>query len=701
MRDFIVVPPVEQDEEAEYIIVLPTHKKLAIQARQSKKRQAMYNKESYEYQTKVMYQRAIKIGWSDEDITLLIENKRKDGKLVDASGTLRIDQRPTMQDLWGYIGSDEYGAVMTRAVDRLFRHFNMVEPAQFAEHCMKHDVIVLTEHQRFDFNRRPGDVKRFLEEAQKGADYIREHIGMMQRYKHEKSLRGEYDGRSIPTGYILDSEGIHFLVYEPHACVVRWIFFRFRELSGNVAALYKELAALPYVFPFFPEEMHIAHMALGHNEKGYTITPRGLRDLLCNTSYIGWWLVYDYEREYVDREDGSVGRKVTEKTLRAKLEHNHPAIVDEVDFWFAYDLLNQPVEEGERHTRSHFTRKGTISCEALLDGIVTSDGKSRVYVNQNAQEPEKAVYTIYTPTEYGGNNTHGSLYVRTLDRIFTTHLFEKLEEGKRLRALVKDTELEDELDYLEDNLATHFIDAAQSAQVRSIDLEKKLKDYREEAASLEHTLHYGAKKLPGETVEKFAEDLAKLHVSIQQLELKKKRAERAQAELQEFVEKLDDIPGAWKKMGILKQRRFINLITDKITLTKPAPNWLLLTITWSFYDEWHNATSSLFYIWQRRGNGETWTEEEKDVLRGMYPGTDRASILEALPRRNWLAITNQAYELGVERAYQYNNCRLPKYLSLYDAEFMECEGLVLEAPDQRVWYKEAVEDKDSWSRPDS
>jgi hypothetical protein len=195
--------------------------------------------------------------------------------------------------------------------------------------------------------------------------------------------------------------------------------------------------------------------------------------------------------------------------------------------------------------------------------------------------------------------------------------------------------------------------------------------------------------------------LAKLHVSIEQLELKKKRAEVAAAELQEFVEKLDDIPAAWKKMGILKQQRFIKLVTDTITLTKPAPNWLVLDITWLFYDEWHNATRSLFYIWQRRGNGETWTGEEKDMLRVMYPGTDRASILEALPRRNWLAITNQAYEFGIERTYQYNNCSLPKFLSLDDAEFMEREGLELEAPGQRVWYKEAIEDKDSWSKQDS
>src|SRR5712692_4671458 len=161
----------------------------------------------------------------------------------------------------------------------------------------------------------------------------------------------------------------------------------------------------------------------------------------------------------------------------------------------------------------------------------------------------------------------------------------------------------------------HSTETAQAAEESTAYFTQKLKEYREEAASLEHTLHYGARKLPPETVEKFSEDLAKLHISIEQLELKQKRAQVAQAELREFVEKLDDIPAAWKDMGAAKQHRFIKLVTERITLTKPSSNWLLLDITWLFYDEWHNAARSLFYIWQRRGRGEAWTEEEKRLLR--------------------------------------------------------------------------------------
>ncbi len=702
-NEFIVMPHIEQDEDAEYIIVLPTHRKLAIQARQSRKRQAMYNKESWEDQTKVMRQRAIRLGWKGEDIDMLIENirkddRRKEDKLVDASGTLRIDQRPTMQDLWGKIAHDEYGALMTRSVDRLFRHINMIEPAQFAEHCKKHDVIILTEHHRFDFNKRPEDTERFLQEAQKGANYLRDQIAMMSRYRREKALRGEYDGRNIPVGFVLDDDRLYYVVYEPHARVVRWIFVRFRELSGNFPALYREIAALPFLFPNAPG---IRLPRMTPVENGYTITPRGLRDLLCNTAYIGWWLVYDRVYKTVDLEDEATEEKLTKrvldkKTLQANIKHHHPAIVDELDFWYAYDHIRPEVNG--RRTRERFTKKGTIPCDAVLEGIITSDDSCRVYVHQDADAPKRALYSIVNPNQYVGENRQGAIYVRTLDKIFTAHLHDKLEEGKRLRAIVKGTELEGELDYLEDTLATRFIEAAKEAQESTAEFEKKLKDYREEAASLENTLHYGAKKLPKEKVEEFSEDLAKAYVSIEQLELKKKRAEIAQAELQEFVEKMDDIPAAWEGMRISKQRRFIRLVTESITLTKPSPNWLLLDITWLFYDEWHNATRSLFYIWQRDGRGEAWTEDETSILRRLYPHADRATVLQALPRRNWTAIISQSTRLGIARPYQVNNSGLPNILSVEDAAFMAQVGIELETPGQNVWYKEAIETEGSSSQ---
>ena len=82
-------------------------------------------------------------------------------------------------------------------------------------------------------------------------------------------MQGEYDGRAVPIGFIVDrrKEIIvtdqfvpnptykRFIVYEPHARVVRWLFLRFMECGGRVKRLYQELVTMPYVFPAFSPDV--------------------------------------------------------------------------------------------------------------------------------------------------------------------------------------------------------------------------------------------------------------------------------------------------------------------------------------------------------------------------------------------------------------------------------------------------------------
>jgi hypothetical protein len=466
MKDFTVVPIAKPSYDGH--TKFPTAYKLALQARQSTKKQSLHNQESYESQTTILLETALGIGWKEEDIIKLIENKRKDGKIVDASGTLRIDERPTMQELVHYIKQDEVKAVMTRGVDRLFRHIDMIEPAVFADICKKHHCIIITVKEfrhrtrieTYNFHENPEDIGAFLEEAQEAADYITEKIEWMNRCRLNKAIRGEYDGRIIPTGFLLDAKRMRYIIYEPHACVVRWLYRRYRELSGNFAALKKEvdqkIREQGYLFPFLPDSLSHVNINLEPNGEGYIITTPGLRSILTNVAYLGWWTAY----ETVNR-----GTEQEHKVLRAKIEDNHPAIVDTLDFWYAYEQLNQEPVDGEKRTRSRHSKVGTDSCDALLEGIVTGEKGYNVYVFQCAQEPEGALYVIKSTKETPYDRRQGSIYVRTLDKIFTEHLLGKLEEGKRLRAIVKGTVVEHDLDYLEDALASHFIDVAKAQEV--------------------------------------------------------------------------------------------------------------------------------------------------------------------------------------------------------------------------------------------
>ncbi len=162
-----------------------------------------------------------------------------------------------------------------------------------------------------------------------------------------------------------------------------------------------------------------------------------------------------------------------------------------------------------------------------------------------------------------------------------------------------------------------------------------------------------------------------------------------------FTKKLDDIPAVWKELGIEKQRRFIALVTEKITLTKPSPNWLQLTIQWL----WPDVPLDILYIWQRGSRSEAWSDDENNILRTLYPHADRGTILHALPARSWSAILQRAVSLELSRAYQRNDNTLHRLLSVADATFMAEAGIMFDKEDPLVRYWiTSVQNDDTSSR---
>src|SRR5579859_2199451 len=179
--------------------------KLAVYGRQSTKEQVEKNHWSYLQQAEKLVKIGKELGFTDEDdIILFIENKGKNGKWVNASGRLRIDQRPHLQSLTEYIQRDEVKTVLIWAIDRLFRDEDMIQPPVFVKLCKDHHCVVFTIDDYFDFNNpKRDDRRRFLELAQAAADYITKHVRKMREAQHEAARNGDYDGRGIPIGYYL------------------------------------------------------------------------------------------------------------------------------------------------------------------------------------------------------------------------------------------------------------------------------------------------------------------------------------------------------------------------------------------------------------------------------------------------------------------------------------------------------------------
>ena len=139
--------------------------KLAIYGRQSTKEQVEKNHGAYLQQAVKLVDIGKELGFTGpDDIIVFIENKSKNGKWVNASGRLRIDQRPGLSALIELINKDVVKTVLVWSVDRLFRDEDMIQPPVFVKACKDHHVIVFTIDDYFDFNnKKRDDRRRFLE----------------------------------------------------------------------------------------------------------------------------------------------------------------------------------------------------------------------------------------------------------------------------------------------------------------------------------------------------------------------------------------------------------------------------------------------------------------------------------------------------------------------------------------------------------
>jgi DNA invertase Pin-like site-specific DNA recombinase len=646
--------------------ILALERFLAIYARQSTKEQVINNREAYDQQTVGLVKQAKEIGWPDDLILMYIENKRKDGKWVSASGRLRIDQRAGLQALTERIERDEVKTVLVWAVDRLFRDEDMIQPAVFAKLCKDHHCLVMTTDDLFDFNnKRRDDRKRFLDAAQAAADYVTKHVkGRMIPALAQLSLRGCADSRMLSVGYIVvdrqrylpdGSENPRYkrlVIYEPHARVVRWLFKRFRELGGNLRALLREINAWPCVFPFFEDPKHARYVSLSKNEKGYKITRGGLRALLTNTVYIGWWYFKGH---------------IASKT-------NHDTIVSEADFWYAFNRLSPTTIDGEVNERPHvpparYTHDGSPPPAALLDGIITGEDVP-VYV-MRTDPPD---YMIVDETPEAGHRQKVSIGVAELDAIFTQRLLmvlEHTEHGATLR---------ERLQKIRNERAQELV---------SVDAQ--IVETRQQIAKWEKSKRIAQEEGYEDGEREAVRELKSKTAILRELQTKQETAAVEDSELLELLELLFGTALGWDGLSFQNKQRFIRLSTESITLSEVSTHFLKLEIEWTG----PYGRTDVGFIWRKLGYLGSYTDEEKAVLRELYPYAARSVILERLPYRCWQGITAYASRTGLARPHAFNNdSGLHKEVSRSDADVVELLGIEYEEtwPDCCTWWVASSDD---------
>jgi hypothetical protein len=648
-------PPKEQEDL--WNPQLSFEHKVGIYARQSTQAQVIKNVQSAEMQTTDLLQVAKQLGWKDEQIILYIENKREDGTIKNASGTLRIDQREGLMALYERIERDEVKAVIVAQVDRLFRDETQIQVNTFIDVCKRHEcfVITLAPDTIFDF-RNPMYAKMFRFLAEAAAEYITYHVrGRLHAAKERMARSGKYAGYgSVPMGYIVDRDASSptcrkYIVYEPHAQIVRWLFHRFMELGGNLGALCRELEAMPYVFPDFPDKSFETLRRLKRVPGGFHITRQGLLMLLTNPAYIGWWVFMGvtYSKE------------------------NHEPIVDEVVFWYAYYRLANFTPDGEKIDRGkrtpRYIQRETPDTIALLKDVIrSSDGV--VYAHKHSYNPDE--YVIVPPTETTTARGRIHIAVEDIDRAFVDCLFAHLRETHNFdhyRVYVEAKRQEQE-----------SLMSSMTEQLRQINLtQETIIDDRLQLRQ-ERLAATPSIKEESPLERRLKERFDKLQAQKEQLTAKLAQVNETQPDtsgmdrLADFHTELEKLIAVWEGKSLQARRAFVNTLVKDAVLDSMAPRWVRLVITW-IHPDW--GTEALYIFRQKRGTKTQWAEEEVAILREKYPRGDREELIRLLPSRSLLVIRNQAEELGIVREIITRKAlSVPTNLSLDDWHFMQSIG---------------------------
>ena len=154
--------------------------------------------------------------------------------------------------------------------------------------------------------------------------------------------------------------------------------------------------------------------------------------ILTNVQYIGYWSF----------------KKQIRRDERGQPIINHPPIVDEEDFWHAFNRLSPATIDGdlneERVSTIRYEQDGTIPSRALLKFVIASP-HGEVYVSKDRRKGRtiKEHYAIkHDAPDYAINRHVARFDIELLDAAFVNKMFEHLmawkeqEEASHVGAMI-------------------------------------------------------------------------------------------------------------------------------------------------------------------------------------------------------------------------------------------------------------------------
>lgn len=604
--------PQETNLPVSYDTSLPTDLPIAIYYRQST--DAQIGNISTTLQTVDMVKFLKQQGWSD-NLIIMID---MDGGV---SGTTKIDERPGMRWLFSLIIENKIGAVACQDEDRLFRDVTQIQVNVFIEACRAHNVRVITPTMMYNFaHEQLGSfhARQFRFRSEMAADYISTVVkGKLLRAKRSLAMNGQWAGGSIPVGYMIDmrktlpngSRNEHYkkyAVFELYAMVVREYFRLYMVFSGNQT---KTLFHIQKYGPYYPDpaicpppEGFRVCYSIKQNAFGWC--PKAKQSLIeafVNPAYIGHWVVNDVVVQW----------------------NNHPPILDEETFYFAFNRhspFNLDGSKNTLHKDLRFNDRPTLDTERteerpLLTGLLFSllDGQ------------DKQVGTRWS-------NSFGGRYYYTLTR----------NDGLGTPIWAKSAEYFDAsvVDLLLSKLRLTFDYAVWEkevdASIQEVEVDLKLKNAQ--LTKLETVMENLVASLSSLTTPQL---IAAIEQKYKDAQIEHDRLTREMAVMTSHIASIESFKAIreayenamidWEGLSRDAQREVIHAFVEKVEANKVSGNGRLhLTIRWrdGSYSEMDMARAST--------SEKVWLPQETAKLIEMVEsGKGQLEIAQEFPERKW------------------------------------------------------------------
>ena len=130
------------------------------------------------------------------------------------------------------IEKGEAGAVAAYDASRLWRDQTHVWYNDFIQKIIQYDVPVILNTRTY-WPKIKDDMEALRVEFMFAQKQLEHNYNKMNPARIKAVLSGSYGGHRVPMGYIVHSIGIkgekkYYVIYEPHARLIRWLFKRCR-----------------------------------------------------------------------------------------------------------------------------------------------------------------------------------------------------------------------------------------------------------------------------------------------------------------------------------------------------------------------------------------------------------------------------------------------------------------------------------------